>query len=89
MTRFKHTPGPWMIRCQDYPVPGSYKIGASNSDEFTAISIGEANARLIAAAPEMCIILQSIKSDLARTDNNIWDSQIEQIEALLNKINQQ
>ena len=67
----KHTPGPWTVRCSSKGYP--YQIEAPNGSRgpggitcvtrWAAISFptsteGQANARLIAAAPDMFAILQ-------------------------------
>ena len=69
----KHTPGPWQIGKNfgsvvcDTPVPG---IRGSDDTEYygghlIAESVTEANARLIAAAPELLEALQDMVSDHA------------------------
>ena len=61
----KHTPGPWSISrhwgpCKEHPEWASIDIG----EDFKCASghIGEANARLIAAAPVLLEALQEISS---------------------------
>ena len=58
MSEAKHTPGPWVANCDIYPVM-VYRV--SEEMEFVA-NTGEskANARLIAAAPELLEALQAI-----------------------------
>lgn len=62
MTKHKHTPGPWRESDQDRGLILAGKNGvhiaqvAQQGMGFTAA----ANARLIAAAPDMLIVLQTI-----------------------------
>ena len=55
----KHTPGPWSINGNKIDGNG-YHIVSVNSHRT---SDGEANARLIAAAPELLEIVKSILAD--------------------------
>ena len=55
----KHTPGPWSINGNKIDGNG-YHIVSVNSHRT---SEGEANARLIAAAPELLEIVKSILAD--------------------------
>jgi hypothetical protein len=56
-----HTPGPWreVVNCQDYEAfptlvyAGSQMIAQIATDQLVEGSADEANARLIAAAPEL------------------------------------
>lgn len=66
----KHTPGPWQVD-KTYGL-----IMAGNEIEIAACHAGrgadaEANARLIAAAPEMLDALEKIESCLSPDDNDI------------------
>lgn len=69
----KHTPGPWAVR-YDYvvqapsfddgrlvPVAQPYGVNSDGTDLF-------ANARLIAAAPELLEALEDLKSELVLSD---------------------
>lgn len=78
----KHTPGPWQVISDDHPeainknlevVAGSNilcKIGGGLLDVRTA------NARLIAAAPDLLAALQSILN-ISLMDNGHWAKTIE------------
>ncbi len=64
----KHTPGPWKIAQQykdeaNYPI-GSYRIGTDKRDGHDVAVVQcvykEANARLIAAAPDLLRALEEI-----------------------------
>ena len=65
--KFKGTPGPWMFHERPQ---GEYHYGYTIGDGPTSIvstAWGEANARLIAAAPDLLEALQAIAKD-APTD---------------------
>jgi hypothetical protein len=73
---FVHTPGPWKVRArfdvvQDLGIYGGYFVGSTrgNSSDLPSNvqAQDEANARLIAAAPEL---YQALKSALAIV--SIW-----------------
>lgn len=50
----KHTPGPWKIGTEGYRVyGGSYGVAAIEGTSGAASKEAEANARLIASAPEL------------------------------------
>jgi len=64
----KHTPGPWKIAQQykdeaNYPI-GAYRIGTDKRDGHDVAVVQcvyrEANARLIAAAPELLLALKEL-----------------------------
>ena len=76
MTHTKHTPGPWKI----IPIEDAarkvwdcvyYEDG--NVDHHLACVEGKANARLIAAAPELLEAAKAVAKWLGR-DINDWDS---------------
>ena len=57
-----HTPGPWYIDCQNESAAIGYRA-IVDKDGYTVCSpspMGQANARLIAAAPALLAALQSI-----------------------------
>lgn len=74
----KHTPGPWEFK----PIPADYAFRAPDNDDAmilspngvcpgTVWSYGEegvANARLIAAAPELYAALKALYENLGETD---------------------
>ncbi|MGH9462448.1 MAG: hypothetical protein ACRD1X_14625 [Vicinamibacteria bacterium] len=67
-----HTPGPWHANC--------FLVTAENGRGVTHCGLGlgkpeesEANARLIAAAPELLEALKSIENDGQHIPKAIWD----------------
>lgn len=54
----KHTPGPWGINGRDITTPGKYALTIAEIDIGRAEAT--ANARLIAAAPELLGALKSL-----------------------------
>lgn len=66
MTNTQHTPGPWVAEPDalgEFSV--SFKDGAIIADVYGR---NPANARLIAAAPEMLDALQGLVANVARTE---------------------
>lgn len=58
----KHTPGPWAVNDETWVVcSGDYFIADCEVSHFMAQNEREANARLIAAAPEMMAVLKSVE----------------------------
>jgi hypothetical protein len=60
----KHTPGPWRIQATSSPgtylvVAGDDTMDKANGDSFS-LQFKEANARLIAAAPDMLAVLKEL-----------------------------
>ena len=81
----KHTPGPWRLEkhpewSQYYGnIVGSYGIGAGNIENIRTISVQlkhgtdeetEANARLIAAAPDLLAALQAAQELLEHIEEH-------------------
>lgn len=74
MAESKHTPGPWLVvKCDggfrafdtdDWTIIGQNKIVPALVWGGVAFEEGKANARLIAAAPEMLEALQAARSIL-------------------------
>jgi len=65
MSETKHTPGPWTVCCNEN---GTLGIDANKPDGTPcqpARIVTRANARLIAAAPDLLEALNQIESDLA------------------------
>lgn len=63
----KHTPGPWMVEgCTVYALndDGYNRFSALVQDAHTPVDELEANARLIAAAPELLSLLKEARSTL-------------------------
>lgn len=65
----KHTPGPWTAGLTDSRKVPAFVVGATSACGFTPlvchvqsadIDIGNANARLIAAAPDLLAALQGL-----------------------------
>lgn len=62
-----HTPGPWMVDgeyVQTVPTREGFKSTIARIDFVSAINMRKANARLIAAAPEMLEALKIIVKDI-------------------------
>jgi hypothetical protein len=88
-----HTPGPWRV---DKTINGGY-VRSDNSKVLGAAGIakvlrgrgyddGEANARLIAAAPELLATLHEIRKWMDGEIMGAWDAKfIAQIDAVLAK----
>jgi len=83
----KHTPGPWFFAPDetDYADeagrgPGSIKALDADGDEWFIARINESpgdgdtevNARLIAAAPELYELLESIENDTGTIPAGLW-----------------
>ena len=66
----QHTPGPW--RFSTHPHDGNYMRIHCSSDPHEGDNLrgycGEANARLIAAAPEMLAALQAVLAEIDGPD---------------------
>ena len=72
MSEFKGTPGPWLVR-RVGGVGGPAQIGYAidfNEDQEQVVDYvyEEADAHLIAAAPDLLDALQSLKSELILSD---------------------
>ncbi len=67
----KHTPGPWRVGDVGHTVFGP--PNGNPSPETIAKVRRVANARLIAAAPEMLAALQFVAECFRDTDSRIWD----------------
>lgn len=74
MTQAKHTPGPWdcgvvvNLRCIDTDEFG-FSIAWINTDNHNKIEEAKANARLIAAAPEL---LEALEEIVSAADGDGW-----------------
>ena len=70
MTNTQHTPGPWTYK-RDYTRPDAiggdyfYDICDADGKPLNIVVFGEANARLIAAAPDMLEALKDIVENLS------------------------
>ncbi len=82
----KHTPGPWKLSANQF-VKGS--IYGSDSYLIASVSIGqseyEANAKLIAAAPELLAACEMALPYLELPSNEITRADFEQIKAAIKK----
>jgi hypothetical protein len=94
MSEIKHTPGPWTLNRHGAIVGGEfhqYTNGAGQSQLAMAVggngideSQRSANARLIAAAPELLEALVALRRE-AMHDAEFSDVSREQFEAILNR----
>jgi len=81
--KYKHTPGPWQMRAaikpdefdiRDENSSGGYApIAKVKGDKRSTIEQAAANARLIAAAPELLDALMTFPQSIAWTDQELWD----------------
>lgn len=62
MNTAAHTPGPWVIQDRHFVVAGAWPLGATicEVENNPADKISQANARLIAAAPDMLAVLKEL-----------------------------
>lgn len=60
MSEAKHTKGPWRIGAME---SGRYAVDGENGQEVTGWLDSEADARLIAAAPELLEALQALVNE--------------------------
>jgi len=86
MSNAKHTPGPWNLGNSDIPVSAVSVNGGNRkhttlariaSPEFVGMSLQEglANARLIAAAPDMADLIEELVSCfLSRDESGAFQS---------------
>ena len=78
----QHTPGPWEIR--DYEL-GLKAISAPNITHYLATEIDAADARLIAAAPELLAALKVVREYMDHAADQFSDEDIFQIRAAIAK----
>lgn len=68
MSEGKHTPGPWLVTKEyDHNNDVSWRVSAPLPRIAATATEDEANARLIAAAPDMLEALEGLVSYLDRT----------------------
>ncbi|MBX3018004.1 MAG: hypothetical protein KF767_08950 [Bdellovibrionaceae bacterium] len=85
MTRPKHTPGPWDVNVYSYPLtPRLFGVNWKQQEKRDA-SEDLANARLIAAAPEMLEALEDVLAFLNIKRTGIENSLAKQVERALAK----
>jgi hypothetical protein len=74
MADFKHTPGPWRVYEQDDLVvcfgDGDSICDAAPGSPFVKFGVAKANARLIAAAPDLLSACASVWLMLSDTGDN-------------------
>jgi hypothetical protein len=76
----KHTPGPWTAEaCFRYDrstqsrVPDGFEIHGPEHQGVAGIVENEADAPLLAAAPEMLELLETIENDTGMVPEWLWD----------------
>ncbi|MCK5605642.1 hypothetical protein KAR91_27355 [Candidatus Pacearchaeota archaeon] len=57
----KHTPGPWTYNDYTKTIRGPYNHWIATMDSFDGAVNNQANARLIAAAPEMLTFIEKVR----------------------------
>lgn len=72
----KHTPGPW--RVEAHPNPGFLNFIKASKSTVIAETVDEANAKLIAAAPDLASLLSEllaeVETEIANRDgHNLCD----------------
>jgi len=67
-----HTPGPWEV-IQNPWYENSWDVQAANTSENIADDLSEANARLIAAAPELAALVESVEWTKTSDRWGNWD----------------
>lgn len=72
MTNVQHTPGPWQVleHRQIIQIGTNVFVGSTNDD----YPMGEANARLIAAAPDLLAALKAIEAHLSTNSRSAGKS---------------
>lgn len=69
-----HTPGPWTAIHNKWPIPHDDDwCVVGEQEEVIATRIGEANARLIAAAPDLLAALKSVVGRYKTNDATMGD----------------
>ena len=81
----KFTKGEWKVETQfQLDINGGFITTQMSGDKFAPVSEREANAHLIAAAPDMYKMLETIVDSIAKTDIGSIEDMIA-IELLLKK----
>lgn len=78
-TEYKHTPGPWFVQGSIITPTKSGKRFAIAEVFRDSVATAEANAQLIAAAPDLLATLQEIADSAAFIGSNVTPSMIERI----------
>lgn len=83
----KHTPGPWdVLKLANPDYAPEYGVCADAAARCHAVVKGEANARLIAAAPELLAALRRLMPLWDREDvADTWSEDFEAAEAAIAK----
>ena len=72
-----HTPGPWQVKSDDISVVGRRNVGAFDVVAHVAPRQNtHANARLIAAAPDLLAALKSLMEYMS-PDDYAWASRVQ------------
>ena len=81
-----HTPGPWEVMIDDAGFIDFYRIDANGETVGEAL-LGEADARLIAAAPDLLAALQAlvVLDDGNRSELWCWSEEFEAARAAIAK----
>lgn len=86
----KHTPGPWKVDGDTYITAHSLIIAHCKQNGSLKLEDAQANARLMAAAPDLleaaeraCIKLKELADDYP--DDNYWNECIESLNAAIAK----
>lgn len=86
MSKTKHTPGPWKYESETKTIRAAvpnYWLASMNS--FDGAVDNEANARLIAAAPELLVLMHEVEEYLAATSANVNDPLWERVKEAIAK----
>ena len=90
-TQVTHTPGPWAIEDCTPGESTGLRFAINSKDNVIARTTdgwkeAQANARLIAAAPEMHEVLSELLDALEISKNYGWDEEYEKVRAVLAKV---
>ena len=83
----QHTPGPWYIDCQNESAAIGYRA-IVDGDGYTVCSpspMGQANARLIVAAPDLLAALEVVREYMDHAADQFSYEDIVQIRAAIAK----
>lgn len=77
----KHTPGPWLIEVNGFIIaPDGFSV--ADCDRGRDVNEADANARLIAAAPDMLMALKNIRKYIEYCDH---EPALDEIDAAIAK----
>jgi len=83
----QHTPGPWYVDCQNESAAIGYRA-IVDGDGYTVCNpspMGQANARLIAAAPDLLAALEVVREYMDHAADQFSYEDIVQIRAAIAK----